>query len=78
MNSIRLSIKIKQADDIERILCHKFTRFMTQRAEGFIILRRKPIPVSDGLSLMEGMGRGMEKRRRREGARRRREGRWSS
>ena len=45
VNSIRLSIKIKQADDIERILCHKFTRFMTQRAEGFIILRRKPIPV---------------------------------
>ena len=45
VNSIRLSIKIKQADDIERILCKKFTRFMTQRAEGFIILRRKPIPV---------------------------------
>ncbi|KAL7408925.1 arp2/3 complex 20 kDa subunit [Mrakia frigida] len=47
VNSIRLSIKIKQADDIERILCHKFTRFMTQRAEGFIILRRKPIPGYD-------------------------------
>ncbi|CDZ97275.1 arp2 3 complex 20 kda subunit [Phaffia rhodozyma] len=47
VNSIRLSIKIKQADDIERILCHKFTRFMTQRAESFIILRRKPIPGYD-------------------------------
>lgn len=45
VNSIRVSIKIKQADDIERILCHKFTRFMTQRAENFIILRRKPMPV---------------------------------
>ena len=45
INSIRLSIKIKQADEIERILCHKFTRFMEQRAESFIVLRRKPVPV---------------------------------
>jgi actin related protein 2/3 complex, subunit 4 len=46
VNSIRLSISIKQADEIEKILCHKFTRFMTMRAESFIILRRKPVPVS--------------------------------
>jgi actin related protein 2/3 complex subunit 4 len=46
VNSIRLSIKIKQADEIERILCHKFTRFMMQRAENFIVLRRKPVAVS--------------------------------
>jgi actin related protein 2/3 complex subunit 4 len=46
VNSIRVSIKIKQADEIERILCHKFTRFMMQRAESFIVLRRKPISVS--------------------------------
>jgi actin related protein 2/3 complex, subunit 4 len=45
VNSIRLSIKIKQADEIERILCHQFTRFMMQRAESFIVLRRKPISV---------------------------------
>lgn len=45
INSIRLSIKIKQADEIERILCHKFTRFMMQRAESFIVLRRKPVQV---------------------------------
>jgi len=45
VNSIRLSIAIKQADEIEKILCHKFTRFMMMRAEGFVILRRKPIPV---------------------------------
>lgn len=45
INSIRLSIKIKQADEIERILCHKFTRFMMQRAENFIVLRRKPVKV---------------------------------
>ncbi len=47
INSIRLSICIKQADEIERILCKQFTRFMTMRAEGFIILRRKAIPVSE-------------------------------
>ena len=45
INSLRLSIKIKQADDIERILCHKFTRFMMMRAENFVILRRKPVQV---------------------------------
>jgi actin related protein 2/3 complex subunit 4 len=45
VNSIRLSIKIKQADEIERILCNKFTRFMMQRAESFIVLRRKPVHV---------------------------------
>ncbi|CAG8592423.1 10073_t:CDS:2, partial [Paraglomus occultum] len=47
VNSIRFSIKIKQADEIERILCHKFTRFMMLRAENFVILRRKPIPGYD-------------------------------
>ncbi|KIJ67647.1 hypothetical protein HYDPIDRAFT_127830 [Hydnomerulius pinastri MD-312] len=47
VNSIRMSIKIKQADEIERILCHKFTRFMMQRAESFVVLRRKPVPGYD-------------------------------
>ncbi|KAF5370591.1 hypothetical protein D9758_001974 [Tetrapyrgos nigripes] len=47
INSIRLSIRIKQADEIERILCHKFTRFMMQRAESFIVLRRKPVQGYD-------------------------------
>lgn len=40
VNSVRVSIAVKQADDIEKILCHKFTRFMCQRADNFIILRR--------------------------------------
>lgn len=48
INSIRVSISIKQADEIEKILCHKFTRFMMMRAENFVILRRKPLPVSRG------------------------------
>ncbi|KAF9354378.1 Arp complex subunit [Mortierella sp. NVP85] len=47
INSLRISIAIKQADDIERILAHKFTRFLTQRAESFVILRRKPIEGYD-------------------------------
>ncbi|POR35077.1 Arp2 3 complex 20 kDa subunit, partial [Tolypocladium paradoxum] len=47
INSIRISIKIKQADEIEHILVHKFTRFLTQRAESFFILRRKPIKGYD-------------------------------
>ncbi len=45
INSLRISIKIKQADEIERILCHKLTRFLMMRAENFVVLRRKPVPV---------------------------------
>ena len=45
VNSVRVSIRIKQADEIENILVHKFTRFLTQRAESFFILRRKPVRV---------------------------------
>ncbi|KAG5461868.1 MAG: hypothetical protein BJ554DRAFT_5875, partial [Olpidium bornovanus] len=47
VNSVRFSIKIKQADEIERILCHKLVRFLMQRAENFIVLRRVPIPGYD-------------------------------
>ena len=60
INSIRISIKIKQADDIERILAHKLTRFFTGRAENFIILRRKPVPVIHfSLTLVCSLFRGM-------------------
>lgn len=47
INSVRVSIKIKQADEIEQILVHQFTRFLTGRAESFYILRRKPISGYD-------------------------------
>ncbi|ODH14623.1 hypothetical protein ACO22_06538 [Paracoccidioides brasiliensis] len=47
VNSVRVSIRIKQADEIENILVHKFTRFLTQRAEAFFILRRKPVKGYD-------------------------------
>jgi len=47
VNSLRISIAVKQADEIEKILCHKFMRFMMMRAENFIVLRRKPIEGYD-------------------------------
>ncbi|SCU78518.1 LAMI_0A04896g1_1 [Lachancea mirantina] len=43
VNSVRVSIKVKQADEIEQILVHKFTRFLEQRAEAFYVLRRVPV-----------------------------------
>ncbi|CAN0002539.1 unnamed protein product [Lampetra planeri] len=47
INSVRISISVKQADEIEKILCHKFMRFMMMRAENFFILRRKPVEGYD-------------------------------
>uniref|UniRef100_A0A2R5L255 Actin-related protein 2/3 complex subunit 4 n=1 Tax=Hirondellea gigas TaxID=1518452 RepID=A0A2R5L255_9CRUS len=47
VNSVRVSIKIKQADEMEEVLADRFTRFLMQRAEDFIILRRKPIEAYD-------------------------------
>lgn len=47
INSVRVSIKIKQADDMERILVKKFTSFLMKRAEQFIILRRKAVEGYD-------------------------------
>ena len=42
VNSVRVSVMVKQSDEIEEILCHKFTRFLMQRSEQFVIMRRKP------------------------------------
>ncbi len=47
VNSIRISIAIKKSDELEKILSHKFMRFMMMRADNFVILRRKPVKVSD-------------------------------
>lgn len=47
INSIRLSIKIKQADELEIVLVDRFSRFLAQRADDFVILRRKPVPGYD-------------------------------
>ena len=45
INSVRISIKVKKMDELDGLLCHKFARFMVQRAESFVILRKKPIKV---------------------------------
>jgi len=47
INSVRISVGVKQADEIEKILCHKFMRFMMLRAENFLVLRRKPVEGYD-------------------------------
>jgi actin related protein 2/3 complex subunit 4 len=47
INSVRISIKIKQADELEMILCKKFARFLQQRAEQFVILRRRALDGYD-------------------------------
>jgi len=47
INSMRVSIKIKQADVLEEVLVAKFMRFLMQRAERFVVLRRKPIEDYD-------------------------------
>ena len=43
INSVRVSLRIKQADEIETILVRQFMRFLMGRAESFVILRRKPV-----------------------------------
>ena len=47
INSVRISIMVKQSDEIETLLCKKFMRFLMQRAENFVILRRKAMPGYD-------------------------------
>ena len=45
INSVRVSIKVKQKDDIERILAYKFSQFLMRRAEQFIVMRRMAVKV---------------------------------
>ena len=47
VNSVRISVQIRQNDELDKILCDKFTRFLMQRAEEFGILRRKPVEGYD-------------------------------
>ncbi|KAH0471160.1 hypothetical protein IEQ34_000883 [Dendrobium chrysotoxum] len=47
INSIRVSVKVKQADELENILAKKFLRFLSMRAEAFQVLRRKPVQGYD-------------------------------
>eukprot|EP00976_Prorocentrum_cordatum_P071316 1180275-Prorocentrum_minimum.AAC.6 len=47
INSVRISIKVKQSDELEEILARKFTSFLQQRADSFRVLRRKPVEGYD-------------------------------
>lgn len=47
INSLRISVKIKQSDALEEILTKKFMSFLTQRAENFWIIRRVPVEGYD-------------------------------
>lgn len=47
VNSTRISLKIKQVDDVDRLLSSMFMRFLMLRADQFIILRRKAIKDYD-------------------------------
>mmetsp|Transcript_28364 Transcript_28364/g.69875 ORF Transcript_28364/g.69875 Transcript_28364/m.69875 type:complete len:170 (-) Transcript_28364:303-812(-) len=47
INSARINIRVKQADELEEILCRQFMRFLAQRAEAFQVLRRVPVEGYD-------------------------------
>eukprot|EP00697_Spironema_sp_BW2_P015852 gnl/Spiro4/6852_TR3554_c0_g1_i1.p1 gnl/Spiro4/6852_TR3554_c0_g1~~gnl/Spiro4/6852_TR3554_c0_g1_i1.p1 ORF type:complete len:187 (-),score=46.70 gnl/Spiro4/6852_TR3554_c0_g1_i1:20-544(-) len=47
INSVRISIGIKQLDEMETLLTRKFTRFLMQRADNFVVLRRKAVEGYD-------------------------------
>lgn len=47
VNSVRISLKVKQLDNVDRLIAKMFMRFLCQRADQFRVLRRKPIPGYD-------------------------------
>lgn len=47
INSVRVSVGVKQADEQETVLCRRFMRFLGQRAEQFVVLRRVPVKGYD-------------------------------
>ena len=47
INSVRISIHVKQIDDVDKLLAKMFMRFLAQRADSFRVLRKKPIPGYD-------------------------------
>jgi len=47
INSVRVSIAIKKVDELEEVLVDRFSRFLAQRAEDFMILRRNAIKGYD-------------------------------
>jgi len=47
INSVRISVKLKKSDELETLLTKIFMSFLTQRAEHFLVLRRKAIKDYD-------------------------------
>ncbi|KAL9647694.1 hypothetical protein ABK040_015183 [Willaertia magna] len=47
INSVRISVSFKKNDNVEEILSKRFMHFLMQRAEQFIVLRRKPVEGYD-------------------------------
>eukprot|EP01126_Amoeba_proteus_P013400 TRINITY_DN1568_c0_g1_i1.p1 TRINITY_DN1568_c0_g1~~TRINITY_DN1568_c0_g1_i1.p1 ORF type:complete len:170 (-),score=16.41 TRINITY_DN1568_c0_g1_i1:112-621(-) len=47
INSVRVSVSLKKMDELDQILTKRLLRFLCQRAENFVILRRKAIPGYD-------------------------------
>jgi actin related protein 2/3 complex subunit 4 len=47
INSVRISVKVKQLDNVDVLLARMFMRFLAQRADAFRILRRKPVQGYD-------------------------------
>mmetsp|Transcript_908 Transcript_908/g.3290 ORF Transcript_908/g.3290 Transcript_908/m.3290 type:complete len:170 (+) Transcript_908:194-703(+) len=47
INSVRISVKVKQADELETILARNFLSFLMQRAEAFQVMRRVPVEGYD-------------------------------
>ena len=47
INSTRISIRIKKVDTLDTLLASMFMRFLMQRAEQFIIMRRVPLATYD-------------------------------
>lgn len=45
INSVRVSAVVSKMDDLDEILTARFLKFLTQRAEHFVVLRRKPMDV---------------------------------
>jgi actin related protein 2/3 complex, subunit 4 len=53
INALRFSIMFKKQDALEELLAKKYMRFLMQRAEQFMILRRKPVEVKKNKKLKQ-------------------------
>lgn len=59
INAVRVSIRLKKADELEEVLCSMLMRFLMQRAEEFVILRRRPIDASTAAAAVAAAGAGV-------------------